>query len=142
MTLSQALDSIPDDELVYLGALNGFITIGTCAEVKTRLDDINHNNYVNLISRFQKYVRDLDLAKKTRYYEVGEKARAVLDKRIDALSRKTQKVAVQIQNDAYIPLADRNVIEIYKRRWYDAGTIIKIEGEEHGVYWFLHEIVE
>lgn len=124
-------ETIPDDEIVSIGALSNFLWIGKKEDAEKSIKKLSKEVYANE----KVYVQDLYL-----------KLLSIADQSIKATNSSEYKAALAVAarqySNAYIyysrfvPWLDRKVKRIYKKEALDAGTAIIIDGPEKGKLWF------
>ena len=125
MKLSEKIQEIKGNPLLFVGSKSSFIFIGLKSEIREGTDEADHH-YFGMIEEsvrraYDRYEKNTQLGRK-------REARTDLE--------EYQKAYDKMQ--AYTPLMDRDVKDTYKRIT-DAGQVIIIEGEECGYYWTREE---
>jgi hypothetical protein len=125
--MSKILNEVCEEnknEILYIGALTGWLFIGTYDEYKEQIEDISKKSHATYQGYYAKAKRELSHAYAAKSIE--EKQRLV-----------NQAKANLDYIEAHMDLSKRPVIE-YTPRIPDedgAGMRIKIEGPESGKYW-------
>ena len=140
-TLSEAIDSVADDELLYIGSGSGFFYIGYKDGAKEYIEKVGPD----WIRETDKMIRSGNRRNNQRKQLLQQ---AILDgnkskiKEIESdIAATSRYIAVkQTYLDNYIPPLERHLREDpYIRDIFEPGTCLLITGPEASGYWFKHE---
>lgn len=123
MTLEQFMDEADWDTTYYIGACSAFFFIGSKMEYFQAIDNIS-DHYLKVLKARCNKLRNRNVYKDDSPYK----------RKLDA---EADEIGKQIKN--WIPFSKREVKDTWPREVDIPGTIVKIEGIEHGAYWFKHE---
>ena len=129
-------------EFVYVGSGSGFVYIGNAnnaVESLRKVDETYRNNAADLIGASQKAIarneKSLHDAKVKGDREEIER----VEQSIEWHNKQINKQSEYIKQ--YVPFSEREVTEMYRRRFVaPLGEIIIVCGEEVGPYWTLDEV--
>lgn len=137
MALSDVIDKLPDDEVIYIGSDTGFFFAGSKTEYYRDIDQISQDYLQTAHKKLKEHLK--------RIKKLNEDLRKPV---VDFAQTKTiqGKIRTAVEkaqyNEKYIsefePIPDRNVLEIYKRLQGD-GICIIVAGDENGKYWSAEE---
>lgn len=134
LTLSEALEEIPDDEVVHIGSGTGFLFVGnkgTFAEDEEKISKECRGRAIKMMALHMDNIRKVT-------HNIGQKRIRLeeLKNRVDIIQKLCDKVGEMMGN--LIPLPERTVREVYPRIEGD-GVIVLISGTENGRYWYKSE---
>lgn len=126
MQLIDFLKTADKGEYIYLGAAYCFLWIAKPDQMIAKLPELDDRFIDGIQAKIQKYS---SVAKACAADSMMKKW---AQKKIAALSKQIK---------SYIPLANREIKDAYKRKAVEPlGTIVIIDGEEKGRYWSLDEM--
>lgn len=126
LTLSEALEEIPDDEVVHIGSGTGFLFVGGKDAFEEDERGITEQCQKRAAKMIQRYVKDIERI-----------AIAVaLEEQLEEILNLCDKINEQVGNMK--PITERTVREVYPRIEGD-GVIVLISGTENGRYWYKSE---
>lgn len=140
MTLIEWSRNAPADRWVYLGSQSAYMWISTAGEMINKLPELDTIN----LKTFQHYQRSveghLDQARHVMLMAArrgkGVKDNIALIKHLEESVERNKRRVTE-----YKPLAEREILEVYKREVVRPfGDIVIVEGCEMGRYFTLDEI--
>lgn len=152
MKLKEVLEFI-SDSIVYIGSNNGngFNYIGSpknYSEIVRRYEGCKVNIDILIFNKQKEIKKTLDYEKwrermiksmNSRGEKIDENkiSSEAHKKKMDSLYNALSKYCYK--KDSYVPILEREVVDIYKRNLTDKHTAIIIDGYESNGYWFKHE---
>lgn len=140
MKLTEFLETVAEDEYVYLGAMSGYLWIGKPAEIIEKLPSLDADYTERIRGNTKKNdwrIRETEglLTKNDDPYVERR-----LIKELERLNKRKTKLAERLEKR--IPFGEREVRDVYRRRLVEpVGTCVIIKGREFGDYWTLDEVL-
>lgn len=160
MTLSEKLNSLSPDELVFIGSRSAFFFIGTPTDFMKLVPEFNTNWYANFkrtLERskvaFEKHRTTIPAENTVEYKKVTDHQlhRTIsvpmsYQEILNLWTEKLVKLKESVEHsqkiiDSWKPFQDRKVVACYPNIERNA-TIIVVEGWEVARFWFKHEFDE
>ena len=123
MKLKKYLEGVPGDKVIYIGAKVGFLFGGTKNEFLEALPGIDE--------KWEAWSNRVNDTAAERYKAILEKHGA--ESRHTKMAKKKQESC-----EKYVPLLNRDVVDVFDRTSEDARNII-VEGVEPGGIWSIKE---
>lgn len=137
--LDAFIKSMPDDEMLYVGAKTSFIFIGTKDEWekdKAHLNELHHDKIENCLSYSENNLNDNIVRLSKEYYNNEKEGLFNVIDELTYYLKVIRKCTSYLKDWKDIP--ERTVLDSYPRIQKD-GTVIVFDGEETGSYWYKSE---
>ena len=144
-TLDEAVTALNDNVDLFIGAASGFFFIGTKKDYQEMIDGISDKYFM----QFENSANKCKLRLKSSRQQMsnlkmieGETDSEFADRIFQSL--KNYQLEISALDNAitrvktFVPLRNRIVTELYKKK-YEDGTAIIVEGYEDGKFWLKEE---
>lgn len=158
MTLGKMLEKLKPETMVFLGAKTAFFEICPAAELLDEIETLSHKmDQENIRIRNESRLRTIRMARKFSGWDQTwegnlEDSLAGLNACREEIVGKLNKNQLKALHDyalmwksrtemidCFVPLRDRQVVDMYPRAIHKDGVVVLVEGRETGRWWMPEE---